>query len=117
MINSLHIHCPLTTPLFTIDVQEVFDLFDFWDGRDGLVDGAKIGDLLRCAGLNPTNESVLKNGGEPQFGRCFDCFNGVFFFFYFVMWIIPCYYGNTNNNSPLHVTTNQLTAAVSHVIP
>lgn len=51
------------------DVQEVFDLFDFWDGRDGLVDGAKIGDLLRCSGLNPTNELVLKNGGCPKFGE------------------------------------------------
>ncbi|KAI0239264.1 Myosin essential light chain, striated adductor muscle [Lamellibrachia satsuma] len=51
------------------DVQEVFDLFDFWDGRDGLVDGAKIGDLLRCTGLNPTNELVLKNGGCSKFGE------------------------------------------------
>ena len=50
------------------DVQEVFDLFDFWDGRDGLVDAAKIGDLLRCSGLNPTNEHVLKNGGCSKFG-------------------------------------------------
>jgi len=50
------------------DVREVFDLFDFWDGRDGLVDGAKIGDLLRCAGLNPTNALVLKNGGTEKFG-------------------------------------------------
>jgi len=54
--------------LLVSDVQEVFDLFDFWDGRDGLVDGAKIGDLLRCSGLNPTNELVLKNGGCPKFG-------------------------------------------------
>jgi len=51
------------------DVREVFDLFDFWDGRDGLVDGAKIGDLLRCAGLNPTNALVLKNGGTEKFGE------------------------------------------------
>lgn len=50
------------------DVREIFDLFDFWDGRDGEVDGAKIGDLLRCAGLNPTNEVVKKNGGCEKFG-------------------------------------------------
>jgi hypothetical protein len=46
----------------------VFDLFDFWDGRDGLVDGAKIGDLLRCTGLNPTQAIVLKSGGTKKFG-------------------------------------------------
>ena len=51
------------------DVQEVFDLFDFWDGRDGLVDGAKIGDLLRCTGLSPTEANVLKHGGCKKFGE------------------------------------------------
>jgi Ca2+-binding EF-hand superfamily protein len=51
------------------DVHEVFDLFDFWDGRDGLVDAAKIGDLLRCAGLNPSQALVLKNGGLEKFGE------------------------------------------------
>jgi len=51
------------------DVREIFDLFDFWDGRDGEVDGAKIGDLLRCAGLNPTIEIVNKNGGCAKFGE------------------------------------------------
>lgn len=45
------------------DVREVFDLFDFWDGRDGLVDGAKVGDFLRCCGLNPTNKLVHATGG------------------------------------------------------
>merc|ERR1739848_508532 len=48
---------------------EVFDLFDFWDGRDGLVDAGKIGDFLRCCGLNPTNEVVLKNGGVANMGE------------------------------------------------
>merc|ERR1711976_440948 len=51
------------------DVKEIFDLFDFWDGRDGEVDGAKVGDLLRCAGLNPTQDTVLKNGGCAKFGE------------------------------------------------
>lgn len=54
--------------LMLADVKEVFDLFDFWDGRDGLVDGAKIGDLIRCCGLNPTQAIVLKNGGTKKFG-------------------------------------------------
>lgn len=51
------------------DVREVFDLFDFWDGRDGLVDGAKIGDVMRCIGLNPTNKQILENGGTKKFGE------------------------------------------------
>lgn len=51
------------------DVREVFDLFDFWDGRDGLVDGAKIGDVMRCIGLNPTNQQILDNGGTKKFGK------------------------------------------------
>jgi len=49
-------------------VKEVFDLFDFWDGRDGFVDGAKIGDVMRCIGLNPTNKQILENGGTKKFG-------------------------------------------------
>ena len=53
------------------DVREVFDLFDFWDGRDGLVDGAKVGDLLRCMDMNPTNAVVNKNGGTLKFGAYF----------------------------------------------
>ena len=51
------------------DVREVFDLFDFWDGRDGMVDGAKVGDFLRCCGLNPTNHSVNSNGGTQKLGE------------------------------------------------
>lgn len=50
------------------DVKEVFDLFDFWDGRDGLVDAAKIGDFLRCLSLNPTNALIKKNGGTQKLG-------------------------------------------------
>ena len=50
------------------DVREVFDLFDFWDGRDGMVDGAKVADFLRCCGLNPTNTLVSKNGGTEKLG-------------------------------------------------
>ena len=49
-------------------MREVFDLFDFWDGRDGLVDAAKVGDLLRCIGLNPTNALIKRHGGTEKFG-------------------------------------------------
>jgi Ca2+-binding EF-hand superfamily protein len=51
------------------DVREVFDLFDFWDGRDGLVDGVKIGDVMRCIGLNPTQKQILDNGGTKKIGE------------------------------------------------
>jgi Ca2+-binding EF-hand superfamily protein len=51
------------------DVREVFDLFDFWDGRDGMVDGAKVGDFLRCCGLNPTQAMVVNNGGTKKLGE------------------------------------------------
>jgi len=50
------------------DVRDVFDLFDFWDGRDGMVDGAKLGDVMRCIGLNPTNKLILENGGSKKLG-------------------------------------------------
>lgn len=58
----------MTTPYFVSDCKEVFDLFDFWDGRDGLVDAAKVGDFLRSLGLNPTEEQILKNGGCKKMG-------------------------------------------------
>ena len=51
-----------------VDVRDVFDLFDFWDGRDGLVDGFKVGDFLRCCGLNPTLAQVFSNGGMKKLG-------------------------------------------------
>uniref|UniRef100_A0A8W8IPF0 Uncharacterized protein n=1 Tax=Magallana gigas TaxID=29159 RepID=A0A8W8IPF0_MAGGI len=40
------------------EAKEVFELFDFWDGRDAEVDASKIGDVIRCVGLNPTLEIV-----------------------------------------------------------
>ena len=46
----------------------MFDLFDFWDGRDSMVDGVKVGDFLRCCGLNPTQALVLANGGTANVG-------------------------------------------------
>ena len=47
----------------------MFDLFDFWDGRDGLVDAVKLGDFMRCCGLNPTNDLIHKQGGTKKLGR------------------------------------------------
>ena len=44
-------------------------MFDFWDGRDGLVDANKVGDFLRCLGLNPTEEQLLKSGGTKAMGE------------------------------------------------
>ncbi|PAA69109.1 hypothetical protein BOX15_Mlig029894g1, partial [Macrostomum lignano] len=51
------------------DIREVFDLFDFWDGRDGEVDAAKVADLLRCVGMNPTIATCLKHGGTEKMGE------------------------------------------------
>jgi len=51
------------------EVREVFDLFDFWDGRDGLIDAVKVGDLLRCVELNPTEENVKQWGGTKAMGE------------------------------------------------
>lgn len=49
----------------------MFELFDFWDGRDAEVDASKIGDVIRCVGLNPTLEIVRKNGGTDKMGKSF----------------------------------------------
>jgi len=49
-------------------VREVFDLFDFWDGRDGLIGAEKVGDLLRCLDFNPTLSVVKKHGGTDKPG-------------------------------------------------
>lgn len=56
----------------------MFDLFDFWDGRDGLIDAVKLGDLLRCCGLNPTETIVRKCGGTKKPGTCTCTSNGRF---------------------------------------
>ncbi|KAG5451274.1 Myosin essential light chain, striated adductor muscle [Clonorchis sinensis] len=51
------------------DIREVFDLFDFWDGRDGMVDANKVGDLLRCSGMNPTVSVTVKHGATEKPGE------------------------------------------------
>jgi len=60
---------PALTQTETEDAREVFDLFDFWDGRDGVVDAAKVGDVIRCLTLNPTLDAIYKNGGAKKFGE------------------------------------------------
>ncbi|XP_074658559.1 myosin catalytic light chain LC-1, mantle muscle-like [Tubulanus polymorphus] len=51
------------------EVRDVFDLFDFWDGRDGMIDAVKVGDLLRCIGLNPTIAQSIKVGATKKMGE------------------------------------------------
>ena len=46
----------------------MFELYDFWDGRDGEVDAFKTGHMLYCLGMNPTLETVQKNGGTEKLG-------------------------------------------------
>lgn len=51
------------------DIREVFDTFDFWDGRDGMVDASKVPDLLRCTGISPTLDICLKHGASKYPGQ------------------------------------------------
>jgi len=51
------------------EIRDVFELYDFWDGRDGEVDAFKTGHMLYCLGLNPTQETILKNGGTEALGE------------------------------------------------
>jgi len=60
---------PALTQTEMEDAREVFDLFDFWDGRDGVVEAAKVGDVIRCLNLNPTLDLIYKNGGAKKFGE------------------------------------------------
>jgi myosin light chain 6 len=60
---------PALTQTEMDDAREVFDLFDFWDGRDGVVEAAKVGDVIRCLNLNPTLDSIYKNGGAKKMGE------------------------------------------------
>ncbi|KAL8609661.1 hypothetical protein ACOMHN_049741 [Nucella lapillus] len=59
----------MASPQESEEVKEVFDLFDFWDGRDGLIDASKLGDLLRCVGLNPTQSTLQSVGGTHKPGE------------------------------------------------
>lgn len=72
-IRNIYWKCPSfnVSILFISEAKEVFELFDFWDGRDAEVDASKIGDVIRCVGLNPTLEIVRKNGGTDKMGKSF----------------------------------------------
>lgn len=58
----------ICTLLIFADLKDVFELFDFWDGRDGAVDAFKLGDVCRCLGINPRNEDVFAVGGTQKMG-------------------------------------------------
>lgn len=51
------------------EIRDVFELYDFWDGRDGEVDAFKTGHMLYCLGMNPTQETIEKNGGTMKMGQ------------------------------------------------
>jgi len=51
------------------EIRDVFELYDFWDGRDGEVDAFKTGHMLFCLGMNPTQETIQKNGGTLKMGE------------------------------------------------
>jgi len=51
------------------EIRDVFELYDFWDGRDGEVDAFKTGHMLFCLGMNPTQETIMKNGGTQKMGE------------------------------------------------
>jgi len=54
------------------ECQEMFQLYDFWGGKAGTVDGAKIIEMMRCLGYNPTSKQMVELGatvkpGEKQY--------------------------------------------------
>jgi len=51
------------------EIRDVFELYDFWDGRDGEVDAFKTGHMLYCLGLNPTQATIQANGGTLKMGE------------------------------------------------
>jgi len=44
------------------ELKEIFNLYD--EELDGKVDGTQIGDVVRAAGLKPTNAAVTKASGQ-----------------------------------------------------
>ncbi|CAL1545301.1 unnamed protein product, partial [Lymnaea stagnalis] len=71
LLNSIHLDTqwPPKYSLNHTEIRDVFELFDFWDGRDGEVDAFKTGHMLYCLGLNPTQETVRKHGGTNKLGE------------------------------------------------
>ncbi|XP_064615696.1 myosin, essential light chain, adductor muscle-like [Liolophura sinensis] len=68
-MSSVDVTCPQISDEELDHLEDAFDLLDFWDGRDGLIDAAKVGDLLRCVGFNPTNRTVHQVGGASEMGE------------------------------------------------
>ncbi|VDM41779.1 unnamed protein product [Toxocara canis] len=44
------------------ELKEIFNLYD--EELDGKIDGTQIGDVVRAAGLKPTNAMVVKASGQ-----------------------------------------------------
>lgn len=48
--------------LLLSELKEIFNLYD--EELDGKIDGTQIGDVVRAAGLKPTNAMVIKASGQ-----------------------------------------------------
>jgi len=48
------------------EVQDVFELFDYFNGKKGGVDAVKTGDMLYCLGFNPTQDTIIEHGGTKE---------------------------------------------------
>uniref|UniRef100_A0A0N4UA62 EF-hand domain-containing protein n=1 Tax=Dracunculus medinensis TaxID=318479 RepID=A0A0N4UA62_DRAME len=49
-------------PTAAYQLKEIFNLYD--EELDGKIDGLQIGDVIRAAGLKPTNAMVIKASGQ-----------------------------------------------------
>jgi len=49
-------------------LKDCFDTFDFFNCLKGTIDGTMVGDIMRCAKLNPTQASINANGGCEEKG-------------------------------------------------
>jgi len=50
-------------------LKDCFDTFDFFNACRGTIDGTMVGDIMRCAKLNPTQASINANGGTEERGK------------------------------------------------
>jgi len=50
-------------------LKDCFDTFDFFNACRGTIDGTMVGDIMRCAKLNPTQASINANGGTEERGQ------------------------------------------------
>ncbi|VDP22131.1 unnamed protein product [Heligmosomoides polygyrus] len=54
--------CPTILCVVADQLKEIFNLYD--EELDGKIDGTQIGDVVRAAGLKPTNAMVTKASGQ-----------------------------------------------------